>query len=81
MPKITVNGVVRDMTPDEEKEFKVRIEKDKEERIAYEKVKYRDDRQLEYPSIQECVHAILDNDLEALQAKRVEVKLKFPKPE
>lgn len=81
MPKITVNGVVRDMTPDEEKEFKVKIEKDKEERIAYEKVKYRDDRQLEYPTIQECVHAILDNDLEALQAKRAEVKLKFPKPE
>ncbi len=38
-------------------------------------------RQQEYPSIQECIHAILDDDLTALQAKRKIVKEKFPKPE
>ncbi len=36
-------------------------------------------RQAEYPSIEECVHAILDDDLEALQAKRAEVKARYPK--
>ncbi len=36
-------------------------------------------RQAEYPSIEECVHAILDDDLDALQAKRAEIKTKYPK--
>jgi hypothetical protein len=36
-------------------------------------------RQAEYPSIQECVHAILDDDLDALQAKRASIKTKYPK--
>ncbi len=36
-------------------------------------------RRKEYPSIQECVHAILDDDLENLQILRQAVKNKFPK--
>ena len=43
---------------------------------------YARNRQTEYPTIQECVHAILDNDnneLDTLQAKRAEIKLKYPK--
>ncbi len=36
-------------------------------------------RQAEYPSIEECVHAILDDTLDALQAKRASIKLKYPK--
>ena len=36
-------------------------------------------RKTEYPSIEECVHAILDDDLVALQEKRAAVKLKYPK--
>ena len=32
-----------------------------------------------YPSIEECVHAILDDDLDALQAKRADVKARYPK--
>ena len=40
---------------------------------------YADNRQAEYPSIQECVHAILDDDLDALQAKRADIKTKYPK--
>jgi len=39
-----------------------------------------DNRKKEYPSIEDCVHAILDNDLAAIQFKRAEVKLKYPKP-
>ena len=29
--------------------------------------------------IQECVHAILDDQLDALQAKRASIKTKYPK--
>jgi hypothetical protein len=43
---------------------------------------YSRKREAEYPSVQECIHAILDNDnneLDTLQAKRAEIKLKYPK--
>lgn len=36
-------------------------------------------RLAEYPTLQECVHAILDGNLEELQAKRQAVKAKYPK--
>jgi len=45
----------------------------------YDALAWKRSRQEEYPSIQECVHAILDDDLDALQAKRAETKLKYPK--
>ena len=47
----------------------------------YNATQYQRDRKLEYPTIEECIHAILDDDLEALQAKRTAVKTKYPKPE
>ena len=40
---------------------------------------YQAPRKAEYPSIEECVHAILDDDLENLQILRQAVKDKFPK--
>ncbi len=40
---------------------------------------YSRKREAEYPSIQECIHAILDDDLTALQEKRQAVKTKYPK--
>ena len=40
---------------------------------------YQRDRLEEYPSIEECVHAILDGELDALQAKRKIVKERHPK--
>ena len=46
----------------------------------YDAKKYQLERLTEYPSIQECVHAILDDNLDALQAKRLKVKAKYPKP-
>jgi glycerol-3-phosphate cytidylyltransferase-like family protein len=41
---------------------------------------YQRDRKAEYPSIEECVHAILDGELDALQALRAEIKARYPKP-
>ena len=46
----------------------------------YDSQEYARKRQQEYPSIEKCVHAILDDDLDALQAKRAEVKARYPKP-
>ena len=40
---------------------------------------YSQKRKSEYPSIEECVHAILDGELDALQVKRQAVKDKYPK--
>ena len=41
-----------------------------------------DNRQAEYPSVQDCVHALLDggDTLTDLQDKRQAVKTKYPKP-
>jgi len=64
-----------DMPSDEELELE--IQKLQQE---YESLQYIHKRRKEYPSIEECIHAILDNDLEALQAKRQAVKDKYPKP-
>ena len=46
------------------------------------KIQYQKDRIKEYPSIQDCMHALLDggDTLTELQAKRAEVKAKYPKP-
>ena len=46
---------------------------------AYDSQAYARSRQQEYPTIEECVHAILDDDLVALQVKRQAVKDKYPK--
>ena len=45
----------------------------------YDAKEYQRKRKAEYPTIEECVHAILDDDLTALQAKRKAVKEKYPK--
>tara|TARA_R100001443_G_scaffold76952_1_gene84290 strand:- start:43 stop:342 length:300 start_codon:yes stop_codon:yes gene_type:complete len=59
-------------------EIDAEIVKIKEEET---KTQYQRDRLAEYPDLQECIHAILDDDLTALQAKRKLVKEKYPKPE
>ena len=48
-------------------------------KLAFDALTYAEKRQTEYPTIQECVHAILDDDLTALQEKRTEIKKKYPK--
>ena len=55
------------------------LTKEKELQAEYDALDYSRKRQAEYPSIQECVHAILDDDLTALQEKRQAVKTKYPK--
>ena len=45
----------------------------------YDAQAYARSRKAEYPTIEECVHAILDDDLAALQVKRQAVKDKYPK--
>ena len=40
---------------------------------------YADKRKEEYPTIEECVHAILDGELDDLQIKRQAIKDKYPK--
>ena len=47
----------------------------------YDAQAYARSRKTEYPTIEECVHAILDDDLAALQVKRQAVKDKYPKQE
>jgi|TARA_R110000782_G_scaffold22427_1_gene59484 hypothetical protein len=43
-------------------------------------ITYDKKRKAEYPTIEECVHAILDDGLTALQVLRQAVKDKYPKP-
>ena len=45
----------------------------------YDAKEYQRKRKAEYPTIEECVHAILDDNLTDLQAKRTAVKEKYPK--
>jgi len=40
---------------------------------------YARKRKVEYPTIEECVHAMLDDGLVELQEKRAAVKAKYPK--
>ena len=48
-------------------------------KTEYDSQEYARKRKAEYPSIEECVHAILDDDLVALQEKRTLIKTKYPK--
>ncbi len=65
-------------TPPTEKEIDTEV---KRLQAEYDAQEYARKREAEYPSIEECVHAILDDDLDALQAKRAEIKTKYPKGE
>jgi len=69
-----VNGVVVPLTTEEIAE----VEAIKAARPT-EADMWAENRQREYPTIQECIHAILDNTLDELQVKRAAVKAKYPK--
>ena len=69
---------ISDPTPTQS-EIDVEVEKQKTE---YEATQYQRDRQAEYPTVQELVVALYDtDDKSAIEAKRAEVKKKYPKPE
>ena len=61
-----------------QEEIDAKIEELKAEWKAEE---WKRKRQAAYPSLEECIHAILDDELEELQAKRLVVKEKYPKSE
>ena len=50
-------------------------------KAAKDAIEYIEKRKAEYPSLEECIHAILDNNLEEIQTRRAAVKAKYPKPE
>mgnify|MGYP003149342909 CR=1 FL=1 len=45
----------------------------------YNNKDYQRKRKNEYPNLEDCIHAILDDDLDNLQALRQAVKNKYPK--
>ena len=47
--------------------------------VEYNAKEWERSRVKEYPTIKDCVHAILDDDLENLQILRQAVKEKYPK--
>jgi len=73
------NGVEIPLTPEEETARDAEEKAWADEQVELKKTQYQRDRLEEYPSIEECVHAILDNELDALQVKRQAVKKKYPK--
>ena len=59
---------------------KVKAEMDKLE-TEYDNQQYARNRKAEYPSIEELVVALYDtDDKAAIDSKRAEIKLKYPKP-
>tara|TARA_R100001463_G_scaffold23345_1_gene56105 strand:+ start:217 stop:513 length:297 start_codon:yes stop_codon:yes gene_type:complete len=63
-------------TPISKTEIQTKVD---ELQAEYDAKEYQRKRKTEYPTIEECIHAILDDDLENLQAKRQAVKEKYPK--
>ena len=63
-------------TPPSDAEIDAELKRMQDE---YDAQEYARKREGEYPSIQACIHAILDDDLDALQKKRAEIKKKYPK--
>ena len=52
-----------------------------EVQAEYDAEEWKRNRQIEYPSIDDCIHALLDggDTLTELQAKRTATKTKYPK--
>ena len=65
-----------DQTPPTEEAIQTKLA---ELHTEYNAQEYARSREAEYPTVQECVHAILDDQLDALQAKRASIKTKYPK--
>ena len=73
------NKVIHGVWPTEKPTEKSLTDALAKQQSDFDALDYARKREAEYPSIQECVHAILDDDLDALQAKRAEIKTKYPK--
>ena len=58
------------------------LAKQTELQAEYDSLAYSRKRQTEYPSVQDLVVALYDTeDKVAIEAKRAEIKLKYPKPQ
>ena len=66
-------------TPIDKSEIEAKLEEVKAE---YDAEEWKRNRQAEYPSHEDCIHALLDggDTLTKLQEKRQAVKTKYPKP-
>jgi hypothetical protein len=75
-----INQIIwlNETTPIPKKEIEKKL---KEVQAEYDAEQWKRDRQAEYPSIEDCIHALLDGGatLKNLQAKRKKIKEKFPK--
>ena len=83
MPKIIYNGVLREMTPDEEIEYNKTIEADNLLEAEQAKVKYKDDRKMAYPEIGDQLDALYHAGVfpKEMADKIKAVKDANPKPE
>ena len=80
-----VDGVKVDLTAEEITELNTKDEienkKIADAKAIYNSEQWKRNRQAEYPSHDDCIHALLDggDTLTDLQAKRQATKLKYPK--
>jgi len=74
----TIDGIewFNDTTPIAKSDIETKMAEIQSE---YNALEYQRKRKEEYPTIEECVHAILDDTLDDLQTKRQAVKEKYPK--
>ena len=79
--KKQVNGIVIDMTADEISARQSEEAQALKEKAEYDAEEWKRNRQAEYPTIDDCIHALLDggDTLTELQAKRTATKTKYPK--
>ena len=80
---IVVDGVQVDLTADEiEATLNTWAENERAKRLDEEANGWLKNRQAEYPSLEDCIHALLDggDTLTDLQALRTQVKSDNPKP-
>ena len=68
-----------DTTPISEEDIQAKMN---ELQTEYDAEEWKRNRQAEYPSHEDCIHALLDggDTLTELQEKRQAVKTKYPKP-
>tara|TARA_B100001778_G_C18377162_1_gene533505 strand:+ start:477 stop:728 length:252 start_codon:yes stop_codon:yes gene_type:complete len=83
MPKIIYNGVLRDMTPEEEVEYNKAVEANTLLEAEREKVKYKEDRRIGYPDIGDQLDDLFKQGLfsKEMSDKLQQVKTDNPKPE
>ena len=80
MKKI-VNGIEIQLTEQEISDLQNQEQAWLKKKAEYDAEEWKRNRQAEYPTLQDCIHAILDGSdtLTELQAKRTATKTKYPK--